>query len=37
MCDKAQGYLHEHHARDHTERDPDCRKRLKGIKLLLDY
>ena len=37
MWDKARGYLPEHHARDHTERDLDCRKTLKGIKLLLDY
>jgi len=37
MWDKARGYLPEHHARDHTERDLDCRKTLKGIKLLFDY
>jgi hypothetical protein len=37
MCDKARGYLPEHHACDYTERGPDCRKTLKGITLLLDY
>jgi hypothetical protein len=37
MCDKARGYLPEHHVCDYTERGPDCRKTLKGITLLLDY
>jgi hypothetical protein len=35
--DKAWGYLPEHHARNHTERNPDCQITLKKIQLLLDY
>jgi hypothetical protein len=35
--DKARGDLPEHHARDHTARDPDGQITLKGIQLLLDY
>jgi hypothetical protein len=35
--DKARGDLPKHHARDHTERNPDGQITLKGIQLLLDY